>query len=57
MTKIKRIKAKKRQDDYKRKSNIMKNNIPRKRRFVLTAGDEILPKSRKYFKQKKKNNF
>ena len=68
MTEIKRIKAKKRTDDYKRKMKVNKRLskklkvyivkgkrvLMRKRQPSLTAGDGILPKSRKYSKSKTK---
>jgi hypothetical protein len=67
MTEIKRIKAKKRTDDYKKKMKANKRLsgkfkvyvikgkkvFMRKRQPSLTSGDGILPKSRKYSKSKK----
>jgi len=42
--------------DYMKKKNIVKNNLPKEESFkrVLSAGDGLLPKSRKIIKAKKK---
>ena len=45
------LKAKKRRADYEKKRNIAKNKGGRY--ITLTAGDGILPKSRKYQTNKK----
>ena len=43
----KRLKAKKRREKYEKKRNVMKNNVPKAKRFFLREGDGILPKTKK----------
>ena len=41
----KEIKKRNRRADYEKRRNIMNNNVPKRFRFLITAGDGILKKS------------
>lgn len=46
----KSAKAKARRKDYKKKKNVLRNNVKNNRFHLLTSGGGILPKSRKFKK-------